>query len=305
MMHKGGELQCGKRTSLLSLNDVFFGFQTILPKYKKKMRNLLEILGVDSVIVYGELFGGSYPHNDVKSNPMTKFVQKPLPAYCPDIEFYAFDIKTPDGFLDYDECVKVFEKSEFFYAKVLLRGSLDEMLKFGVEKFTTTIPERLGLPKIQNNFAEGVVIKTVKPQYIKKNRCIVKKKSMAFCESNGTTEEQLAKKKKQRELKYKEKDLEYQKRSENCKELMILIKGFVTENRLRSVISKIGEIKEENLSKLIGYLAKDALADFEKEYGLAFSTLIEAERSCVTKRLSDAAGTMIEKHKRDILAGDF
>jgi len=60
---------------------------------------------VHNVVVYGEYFGGWFPHDEIVSNGpgVGTPVQKGIVAYAPAHHFYAFDICVDGRFLDFDE----------------------------------------------------------------------------------------------------------------------------------------------------------------------------------------------------------
>jgi hypothetical protein len=71
------------------LTDSFFKFQLILEEHEKKILQLFQLVSefqkdVSTIHVYGELFGGFYPHKDVPVNEKFKYVQKGL-WYSPGI----------------------------------------------------------------------------------------------------------------------------------------------------------------------------------------------------------------------------
>jgi Rnl2 family RNA ligase len=121
---------------------------------------------VDTVHVFGELFGGAYPHPDVAKLPGVVHVQKFL-WYCPHTEFFGFDISINSrGFMNFDDMITLFKKHKFFYSLPLRRGTYEHCLEWEVEGFQTTIPPLLGMPELKDNFAEGVCIRTVKNSYL-------------------------------------------------------------------------------------------------------------------------------------------
>jgi len=79
---------------------------------------------------------------------------------------------------------------------------------------------------------------------------------------------------------------------------------YVTENRLRNLISKIGDISSSDKSKLIGLLAKDALKDFEADFE-EFKSLPKPEQKKVTAKLSDKVFNLIDQNFEDILKNNF
>lgn len=226
---------------------------------------------VHTVTIFGELFGGSYPHKDVPANKEVPRVQHGI-WYSPNLGFYGYDISiNRHGFLFYDEVCAIFQKFGVLYAKPVARGTFDEMLKFDVEAFETRIPKELGLPPIPDNFAEGVVIRSV--------RChkMIKVKRSAFSEQTRG------------------------KRRHGALPAQIqarigIAKSFITLNRLRAVLSKgflaslpadtdfaLSSVKKQ----LASLLANDACKDFEKEQGIKYEEptpeQVEAEKQQMKK----------------------
>src|SRR5206468_2273355 len=113
-----------------------------------------------SIKIYGEFYGGLY--TGVKGK--FKAIQKTI-FYTPELEFEAFDLfyNTNDGaehILDYKKAVELFEHAKLPYAHVLAEGTLPELMKaLDVETFESTIHAKYGLPKLEQNFAEGYVLK--------------------------------------------------------------------------------------------------------------------------------------------------
>ena len=63
--------------------------------------------------------------------------------------------------MDFDVAKEVFEKSKIMFAKEIMRGKFEDLYKFDVENFKSTIPPMFNLPLIEGNVSEGVVIKPV------------------------------------------------------------------------------------------------------------------------------------------------
>ena len=140
-----------------------FKCQQIWDDYVSMTQNPLEYM-----IVYGELFGGYYPHDDVTNFSQIRKIQKGV-WYHPDINFYAFDIyikvEGQDGaFLNYDDAIKLFTKNKLFHARILAKGTFNECEKYSNE-FQTKIPDWLGLPRLEDNICEGIVLKPIIARY--------------------------------------------------------------------------------------------------------------------------------------------
>jgi Rnl2 family RNA ligase len=189
----GNEVRAAKRKALLEEGEEFFGYARVLERVREPVRRLFAALKPDHpeaqvVSIYGELFGGAYPHPDV---PAVEGVEPVQPGiyYSPDIQWCAFDIAIWDGertrYIDYDQAIRRLGAVEIFFAAPLLVGKYEEAIAYPIE-FESRVPMRLGLPAIPGNRAEGVVIKPVKSIYIGGEkgpfRPAVKRKTEAFVE---------------------------------------------------------------------------------------------------------------------------
>jgi len=214
--------------------------------------------GVGSVLIYGEYFGGYYP--DLPAERGAKIVQKGV-AYSPANHFYAFDVSiNGDGYLDFDAARALLLAAGFpLVAAPLFRGSLDDLLSIDVESFRTTLPAILGHPPSERfQTAEGLVIRPAREVCSGQNRCILKKKAKAFWEA--TNQPGMA-------LKAASTKLGMPGASTSDCMLLEAAKTYITENRIRSVLSKDRSLLgEDQLHKLAGLVTKDALLDFEKEH---------------------------------------
>lgn len=305
----GTTIKCAKRTGFISPTERFFNYQYCVDKLKSKIKTAYDVLKTEfpdmkRLIIYGELFGGCYPHEKVEPVEGLQFVQKGI-WYSPSLEFYAFDIKvvttkSKGGMLDYDHAEKIFKKAGFLYAEPLKIGTLKELLEYNVENMVSWIPERLGLPLIKSNYAEGIVLKPIKTSYLPTgSRVILKKKAKFMSEVNPPKQKP---KKKKKETKQNTNV----KLSKECQELRENATRYVSENRLRGCISKIGQVSlGKEMAKLLGMLAKDAIEDFKKDFKEKFEKLEPKEQKVITKAVSDAAKIMIHKYGAQISGGEF
>mmetsp|Transcript_110078 Transcript_110078/g.322000 ORF Transcript_110078/g.322000 Transcript_110078/m.322000 type:complete len:370 (-) Transcript_110078:174-1283(-) len=172
-------VQFAKRTAIIgdeAGGEDFYSFrstgllQDLIPRAKGVLARLpSEMIAAH---IYGELYGGSYPHLDVQPVPKLQPVQCGV-WYCPDIRFLGFDVAVEHldaagvlrrRFLDFSEARSHCEAAGLTFAAPLFEGSLSECVDFS-EVFETTIPQRLGLPRILDagggnpNIAEGVVVR--------------------------------------------------------------------------------------------------------------------------------------------------
>lgn len=288
----GSEVRFAKRTSLLDDNDWFYEFQSLLQAYKPRVLSLfLRIKNlypeVESIAVFGEMFGGRYAHESVAAEKDITLIQKGV-NYTPGHEFYAFDIyllENGEGrYLSVDDANALFEAEGFFYAATLFRGSLADCLAFP-NAFQSKISQWLGLPDIDDNICEGVVIRPVEPQYLRNgSRVLIKNKNERFAEKKSA---------KQRNKLFA---APVPCCSEALQQLQTEIDAYITINRLNNVVSHIGEVAfPKDFGKVMGLFAKDILDDLIKEHDQAYLALDKSEQKALNRKISKMAGSFLEK----------
>ncbi|GAB1540261.1 hypothetical protein NUACC21_29300 [Scytonema sp. NUACC21] len=256
----GEVIRCANRKKFLDAGESFFNYQTLLPKLSHNVKRVFAIASllpsqtaqrkhsqISRIFIYGELFGGTYPHPDVTPDLSAQPVQTGI-YYSPSIEFCAFDIaieygadKVPRTYLDYDEVMDILQEVGILYAIPLFRGKYTEAMAFPIG-FESTIPQLLNLPPLnQENKAEGVVIKPLKTIYVDtpkgKIRPVVKHKIPEFAED--------------RRFHLAEKWSEGQSfnKQDNLETLQWEAFNLITNNRLQNAISKIGYTQPREKSK--------------------------------------------------------
>ena len=287
----GCEVKFAKRTSMLADGEQFYDYQELLDRYKERVNNLFNVVkaknsDVTAISVFGEMFGGLYPHNEVKRNPKMSLIQKGV-CYCPEHEFYGFDIyiftENEGQYLPVDEVNELFETNGFFYAKTLFRGSLNDCLK-QPNAFQSKIAEWLGLPAIDDNICEGVVIRPMMPCHLRNgSRVLIKNKNERFAEKKGV--------KKRNKLFAEPVPF-----SDELKMLIVEAEAYVTENRLANVVSHIGEVHlPKDFGKVMGLFSKDVLADFLKEHGGEFDALDKYEQKTFNKEVNKFCTALVKQ----------
>jgi Rnl2 family RNA ligase len=287
----GESIIVGKRTGFVEPDEIFYGYEDLLVRYKKQVIELF--VGVKkrypdtlTVTIFGEIFGGKYPHPDVKNSSNIVCIQKGV-YYCPGHEFYAFDIyrASIDNalFLAVDEVNAFFEDAGFFYAKTLFKGTIDECLQYPND-FPSCVSGWLGLPPIEDNICEGIVIRSLEPIYLHNgSRVLLKSKNSRFAEKQTERTKNTA-------AVFVESS-----HSEALKNLLVLSDEYVTENRLNNVISKIGGFSTpKDTGKLIGMLSKDVLDDFLKEHLEQYNCLEKNEQKILNKHVNSRSTSLIK-----------
>eukprot|EP01112_Ceratiomyxa_fruticulosa_P017918 TRINITY_DN5665_c0_g2_i1.p1 TRINITY_DN5665_c0_g2~~TRINITY_DN5665_c0_g2_i1.p1 ORF type:complete len:365 (-),score=73.64 TRINITY_DN5665_c0_g2_i1:267-1361(-) len=309
---ESGELvvSCGKRTGILEEHDEFFnGYKNVFNKYKEPSlaafnwikRNMK--IDFSSVYIYGELFGGGYPHNDVMPDENVTLVQSGI-YYTPTLEFYAFDIMVEpnDGtsmYLDFIDSLKVFKECNFFYAEPLFSGTFEDVSNFKVG-FESTIPSKLGLPKLsQPNVAEGVVIRRLTDLWVESNGLKKEKlRALMKIKVEGFKEEQpLPASLQGKSYKGKEKQVE-SKKLKPFEVASLLSESMVTENRLQNVISKVGQVRKKDKAQegvILNLFVQDVMDQFELEkHKENWEKLSKKEKTDIQQRVTELCRGLVK-----------
>lgn len=290
------KLKFAKRKGYLQWSDDFFGFQIVVNALESQIISLFEELSLniiaDRYIIYGELFGGSYPHTEVISDVFFQPIQTGV-YYSPNIHFYAFDIaiETNEGikyYLNYKQVIDYFEKYQLIYAKPLFIGKLNEALNFNT-RFNSTLPAVFDLPELEHNLVEGVVVKpfTHLSKFENNFRPIIKIKNTEFDE--------------QEKFHQAAKWSYIPDVSSNSEELGFLIEELrkhITVNRLNSAISKVGALNAHNQQRLIEIeqeFLKDIIADFNEENNDVLADLQDFQRKWIEDRVHAELKLLIVK----------
>lgn len=287
----GVEVKFAKRTSVLAEDEKFYNYPELFEAYKAKVIKLFNRIKeshpeTTNISVFGEMFGGVYPHNDVQASKTLATIQKGV-CYTPGHEFYGFDIYVSDGengnYLPVEEVNELFEIEGFFYAKTLFQGALSECLQYP-NAFQSKISEWLGLPAIDDNICEGIVIRPVTPMYLRNgSRVLIKSKNERFAEKKSV---------KKRNKLFAE-PVPY---SDQLKALVAEVGAYVTENRLINVISHIGEVQvPKDFGKIMGMFSKDVLEDFLKEHGGDYVGLDKSEQKLFNKEMNKLSTALVRK----------
>lgn len=303
LWYNGKKLKCAKRSAFLKDDSSFFNWETVYDNEKNKIINMWNFLQenpdfvnkekIEELVLFGELFGGIYPHPEVEREYNAITVQKGI-YYTPKNMFYCFDIKINGTFVDEHKKEELCKKFDIFYDEPLFEGTFDECLEFKNE-YQTTIPEKFNLPEIENNICEGNVIKPIEPKYFwNGSRVILKNKNEKWSEKEKGNKNK-GQKQKQEEIKL----------SENAQKLLDEILTYVTENRLRNILSKMEKITDKDFGKIIGNCQKDTMEDFLKDNKEEFIALDKKEQKAITKKSGAEWALLLRKNFLDILDGEF
>ena len=254
---------CASRNNKLSEDASFNNFKYALEKadIETKMNKIYKMLGKRDFIMYGEIFGGNYPHPEVPKGKF-KMVQKGV-YYSPDINILAFDICVEGKYLSYIEFENICKEVDFPYIKAQFVGKLVYCLNYSNE-FQSNIPDYYGLPPINYNICEGVVIRGYAEDFKdhRGNRIIIKNKNEKFSE-------------KQKTKKVFVEDT-------NIIEVVGKISPFICENRLNNVLSKMTDDEKviQNFGKIMSLFVNDCITDIQEEHpDIEFSKKLKSHMS--------------------------
>jgi len=275
--YDGKNLQCGKRNSLLKDSEKFYNYEVVLEKYKQKIINICSTIlkqeTAKQVVVHGELFGTG--------------VQKGV-FYSDEKEFAAFDISVIRGDEEFYVCFEKFKSicNEFHLPIVpfLMKGTLDEALQFD-PVFNSHVPNLVGASYPDDNPAEGVVIKPTASFYLDNGkRAIIKNKNPKFGERAKKTP-------------VVKKELTPE---ENA--LINSMREFVTENRLKNVLSKFGEVKQNQFGELLKEFNLDVINDWAKDTD---NSVGELDYRLHVKRINKYSTELIREKFLNIIDGNY
>jgi Rnl2 family RNA ligase len=158
----GRDLRVGKRKAWLRSDEQFFGWQLLRSRFEQAARAALA-LGGTAVRIYGELYGGAYPHPDVSPVPGATAVQTGV-WYSPDIRFAVFDVLSHanrddhGAFVTYADAATIAADAGLDVVPLLGRGTRRVLDGLPV-RFASHVPQLHGLPPLPSNVAEGVVLR--------------------------------------------------------------------------------------------------------------------------------------------------
>ena len=179
----GKDTKFAKRTGFLKSDEWFYNYQSISIELSIKSSKIYNILhskdpNIKFIVIYGELCGGFYPKEvDKWKGPIPSRINEkgiiiiPLEEravqegvyYSDKLKHIIFDIAIMNNqnklkYLEYNEMVKLCKEVDLPYTPILSIGSLQKLLDYSLN-FNSTIPSLFGLKCVENNLAEGIVIR--------------------------------------------------------------------------------------------------------------------------------------------------
>lgn len=285
------EEKIAKRTSIIGNTDNFFNVskkEDILKSYGRKIfeeiKNTITDIDVNYISIFGEWYGGYYPHKDVTPIPGIKRIQKGI-AYSNDIHFTPFDILVNgEIFLNKEETFNLFhnigQDNDIILLDILFEGTLKECFNYDIN-FNSTIPSKTGMPELEPNLVEGIVIKYSGRREKKtlENKSF-KKKNQKFSERQKVKKHNPTKELKPEELQY-----------------IDFCKSCVTMNRVQNVISKMGDVSFKEFGNIMKNTVEDIHEEAKNEIPNIYSKLDKKERrnanSFISRPLANITRNML------------
>lgn len=270
---EGDEVRFGKRKAWLEAEDAFFGWQMLRPELRRAAQIIYAELGrTGRAWIYGELFGGQYPHPDVPSVPSLTAVQTGI-WYAADLRYAVFDIvhesQTGAVFLGHDRVRELTQRAELLSPPVLGRGGRSELQRLPV-RFASNVPRLLGLPAIAGNVAEGFVLKPAIALPVTERPCI-KHKVAEFDEQ-----------------RFDESQAFDANRHLSLEELQALARRLMNPARLASARSKVGL----DTTMVVEEAVLDALIDLRDMLPRRIEALDDAEETILLETLRQSASSV-------------
>jgi hypothetical protein len=203
------------------------------------------------IAIHGELCGGYYPHNNVTPINGLSPIQSGI-YYSPNLQFIAFDIaiyksNSTDSvsYLTFYEASTCAVASNFIFIKPLKLCTREEALDYS-PTFLSTIPAYFKLPTLRDNYAEGIVIRSLYTHNL------IKIKNEKFAELVD-------------EIEFHGQDIGP------------FIAMATNPNRIQSSISKIGKLSMLNANQIVNDVVDDCFVDLSSNSNtLHYATSLNA-----------------------------
>ena len=229
-------IKCAKRSGFIEDDEKFFNYKPVLERYKESLIKLYQQLECDSLIVYGELYGGN--------------VQRGM-SYKDDQDFIAFDMVVDNVVQEKIYSFNVLKSFNITVTPLIgVYGNIKDALDVN-ESFDSNLTcENFSGVELHKE-AEGIVIEPNIPHWDNSgSRVYLKKKTKRFLEKSG---------------KPKTEHKQPSVLNEKVQMLLDESKLYINEARYQSVVSKIGEVSIKDIGKVMGLMTQDVLVDLEKD----------------------------------------
>jgi len=276
----GRTVRIGNRRRWLEEADAFFGWQLLRAELGVAAQALFRELGVRGIVrLHGELFGGRYPHESVPPMPGATPVQTGI-WYAPEVRFALFDIvvepaeREEGEFLAHSEVQSLGAAHGLFIVPVLGRGPRSDVERLPL-RFASHVPMLLGLPRLDGNMAEGLVLKP-DARMPPSMRFVTKVKLPEFDDA-----------------RFDESTPWNRNAPLDLEALRALASRMINGPRLDSARSKVGPAR----TALVDEVVLDVLADLDAAFPLAYRSLSPAEEDLLRAHVV-AAVVLLDVERR-------
>lgn len=283
----GVEIRVGKRTSPITEDENFYNALNVMKFMRKPIALLWEALksthsNMVQLILYGELFGGCYPHPDVPAVIGESKIQQGI-WYSPVKSWMCFDmaVEYADGTFEFiAPSMKRSLCAEYNIPHVpvigIVRGLKEALTWCNAQP--SRVYSRFNLPPIEGNSMEGIVMK---PEYhdieMGFDRCIVKSKNPDF-----------------EDKKHGNKIVVPKEIPQNVQEALDKVAPYCTKARVEGAISKIGECTHKDIGRVIAAASKDVIEEIQKELNV-YDMLDKAEQRTINGFISKEMATFAKE----------
>lgn len=279
------EVLCFRRNGLLEEDDQFYNWREIRDKYAPILLELYETnmsFTNKTLRVYGELFGGYYDGVS-EGTRIQKEVQ-----YSTHNDFVVFDMSLDTEYLDFSDTCYHAMSVGLHTVPQLMSGTFEQCMEVSPE-FITNLPNKFKLEELEDNYAEGVVIRPnvniemVDDEGRPQGRVMLKVKSSKFEEKEGRKSTP----KVQVEL------------PENMQHILDSVLEYITEARVVAVASKELELTAKDFGVIVKLTLEDALGDVRVEntkLGMELDELDKADFKTLNKIFTKKAASLVRKY---------
>ncbi|MCU0492186.1 MAG: hypothetical protein MUD01_11390 [Chloroflexaceae bacterium] len=273
------EIRFGKRKAWLADGESFFGWQLLRQALADKARAMYDSLALPGSLltIYGELFGGGYPSPSVLVVPGLTPVQTGV-WYAPDLHYAVFDVhlsptaEAEGEFLSYTEVSDLATSAALLLPPLLQKGPRQTLEQLPV-RFMSHVPALFGLPPLEQNWAEGYVLKADARSTLS-DRAVLKRKiaefdEQMFDESRPWNPQQMM----------------------TLEELKEWATRLVNGPRVASARSKWGAT---DMQQLFEEVALDVLVDIELAFPTAFQALSSEDEELLRSHVRALAVALME-----------
>lgn len=286
--YDGVTLKCAKRSGFIGELENFFGHHAILKKYEEKIEKLYNAITNwhpyegRVMIVYGEIAGTMDTGRKVQRE-----------VEYGELDFYAFDIKLDGKYLTDIGVESNCQRAGIRTAPLLKIGSFEKLIQTPNDFDSCVFQEgdEFVLEFKGDNVSEGYVLKPNVPAYFGNGeRVAIKSKNAKFSE-----------KKAKSKIKISIPAL-----SESDKEVLNTANQYITEARLRNVLSKYGVVTtQKEFGTIHRLFNEDAIEDIIKDFN-GENPIKKCENvALVFKQFNNMCKALIGKHFGSIIKGNF